>query len=121
VPDDSARIPATVGHYAAFFRTWVRVTLEISVTGNQAALLLRFGSKIFVAIFGCRKKNWSLHSIEIRRGEHTATFTRNELATAIATLPGHKPMAPTPQAVKASSRPRSDTTLRERRTTVIRT
>ena len=121
MPDDSARVPAMIGHYAAFFRTWVRVTPEISVTGNQAELLLRFGSKMLVAIFGCRKKTWSLRHVEIRRGEQSATFTRGELATAMAILLGHEPMAPTPQAVKASSRPRTDAMLRERRTTVIRT
>jgi hypothetical protein len=67
VPDHSARVPAMIGHYAAFFRTWARVTPEISVTGNQAELLLRFGSKMLVVIFGCRKTNWPLRSIEIHR------------------------------------------------------
>jgi hypothetical protein len=121
VPDDSARVPAVIGHYAAFFRTWARVTPEIDVTGNHAELLLRFGSKMLVAIFGCRKTNWSLRGIKIRSGGQTLSFTRAELATAMAAFLGHEPMAPTPQAVKASSRPRTDGTLRERRTTVIRT
>ncbi len=120
MPDDSSRIPAMVGHYAAYLRTWVRVTPEVNVNGSQAELLLRFGSKMFVAIFGCRKENWSLRRIEVRRGEQTATFSRSELAKAMATLLGQEPMAPTPQAISATSGPRTDATLRERRITVIR-
>ena len=76
--------------------------------------------KVFVAVFGCRKRNWSLRSIEVRRGEQTATFTRGELAKAIAALLGHELLAPTLQAINATSGPRTDATLRERRTTVIR-
>jgi hypothetical protein len=76
---------------------------------------------VFVAVFACRKKTWSLRSIEIRRGQQCATFTRSELAKAIATLLGEQPMAPAPQAAKADPRPRTDMTLRERRVTVIRT
>jgi hypothetical protein len=60
-------------------------------------------------------------NIEIRRGEQAATFTRSEVAKAIATLLGEQPMAPVPQMAKADSRPRTDMTLRERRATVIRT
>jgi hypothetical protein len=120
VPDDSAAIPAIVCHYVAYFRAWLNVTPETSVHGNRAELRLNFGKKMFVAVFGCRKKTWSLRHIEIRRGEQTATFTRSELATAMAALLGQEPLAPTPQAISATSRPRTDTTLRERRTTVIR-
>jgi hypothetical protein len=82
---------------------------------------LRFGGKMLVAIFGCRKRNWSMRGIEVRRCGQTVSFTRDELATAMAAFLGHEPMAPSPQAVKASSRARTDTALRERRTTVIRT
>lgn len=120
MPDDSARVPAMVCHYAAYLRAWLHVTPEISMNGSQAELRLNFGKKMFVAVFGCRKKNWSLRHIEIRRGEHTATFTRSELAKAMATLLGHEPLAPTPQAINATCGPRTDATLRERRTTVIR-
>lgn len=73
-----------------------------------------------MAVFGCRKKTWSLRHIEIRHGKRTATFTRGEIAKAMAALLGHEPLAPTPQAVGATSGPRTDTTLRERRTTVLR-
>jgi hypothetical protein len=121
VPDDSARVPAMVCHYAAYLRAWLHVTPEIWVEGSQAELRLNFGNKLFVAVFGSRKKKWSLRHVEIRRGEQTATFSRSDLAKAMATLLGQEPMAPTPQAIKASSRARTDTTLRERRTTVIRT
>jgi hypothetical protein len=121
VPGEPVPIPAMVRHYAAYLQTWVRVTPETSVSGNQAELRLRFGRKIFVLAFRCRKKSWSLHRIEIRHGEQTATFTRGELDKAIATLLGQEPMAPAPLAPKASPRPQTDSTLRERRITVIRT
>jgi hypothetical protein len=120
VPDEPAAIPAMISHYAAYLRAWLHVTPETSVHGNRAELRLNFGKKMFVAVFGCRKKTWSLRHIEIRRGEQTATFTRGELAKAMATLLGHEPLAPTPQAINATSGPRTDTTLRERRTTVLR-
>lgn len=119
MPDDPP-LPALVCHYAAYLGTWLQVTPETRVDGNQAELRLAFGNKMFVAIFGSRKKNWALRSIEIRRGEQTATFTRGELAKAMAALLGHEPLASTPQAVKVTSGPRTDATLRERRITVIR-
>jgi hypothetical protein len=109
-----------VCHYAAYMRAWLHVTPETSVNGNRAELRLSFGKKTFVAVFGCRKKNWQLHHIELRRGEQTTTFARGELAKAMAALLGHEPLAPTPQAISATSGPRTDATLRERRTTVIR-
>ena len=121
VPGEPVPIPAMVGHYAAYLRTWVRVTPETSVSGNQAELRLRFGRKVFVLAFCCRKKSWSLHRIEIRHRGQTATFTRDELDKAIATLLGQAPMAPAPQAPRASPRPQTNSTLRERRITVIRT
>jgi hypothetical protein len=120
VPDDSARIPAMVCHYAAFFRTWAHATPEISVSGNRAEVRLGVGARVLVAIFGCRKKTWSLRSVEVRRGEQTTTFTRGELAKAVAALLGHQPQAPTPPAISGASGPRTDAMLRERRTTVIR-
>lgn len=96
MPDDSGHVPAMICHYAAYMRAWLHVTPEISMNGSQAELRLNLGKKMFVAVFGCRKKNWSLHHVEIRRGEQTATFTRSELAQAMATLLGHEPLAPTP-------------------------
>lgn len=118
---ESASIPALVAHYAAFLQTWVQVTPETSLNGNLAEVRLRFSDRVFVAVFGCRKKTWSLRSIEIRRGKQAATFTRRELAKAIATLLGEQPMAPAPRSAKADPRPRTDMTLRERRVAVIRT
>jgi hypothetical protein len=120
VPDDSIRIPAMVCHYAAFFRTWAHATPEIGVSGNRAELCLGIGEKVLVAIFGCRKKNRSLRTVEVRRGEQTTTFTRGELAKAVAALLGHEPQAPAPPAINGASGPRADAALRERRTTVIR-
>jgi len=101
-------------------RAWLHVTPQTSVHGNRAELRLNFGNKMFVAVFGCRKKAWSLRHIEIRHGQRTATFTLGELATAMTALLGHEPLAPTPQAISATCGPPTDTTLRERRTTVFR-
>jgi len=120
VPDDSAPVPAMVRHYAAYLRAWLHVTPETSVHGNRAELRLNFGKKAFVAVFGCRRKTWSLRHIEIRRGEQTATFTSGELTKAMAALLGQEPLAPAPQATNATSGPRTDVTIRQRRTTVIR-
>lgn len=75
---------------------------------------------MLVAIFDCRKKNWSLRSVGVRRGEQATTFTRGELAKAVAALLGHEPQAPAPLAINGASGPRTDAALRERRTTVIR-
>jgi hypothetical protein len=109
-----------VRHYDAYLQAWLHVTPEISMATNKAELCLTFGKKTFVAVFGCRKKNWSLRHVQIRCGDRTATFARSELVKAMATLLGQEPMAPPPQAIKSHSGPRTDATLRERRTTVIR-
>jgi hypothetical protein len=119
VPDDSAAIPAMVSHYAVYLQAWLHASPETSAHGNRAELRLKSGKKMFVAVFGCRMKTRSLRHIEIRRGERTATFTRGELAKAMAALLGQEPLPPTPPAVSAASGPRTDTTLRERCTTVI--
>ena len=91
------------------------------MNNNQAELRLRFGCKVFVAVFVCRKKSWSLHSIEIRYRDQIAAFARGELDRALASLRGQEPTAPVPQAPRANPRPQTDSTLRERRVTVIRT
>jgi hypothetical protein len=121
MPDDSAQLPALICHDAAFMQTWMHVTPEISVDGSQADLQLKFGTKTLVAIYSCRKKTWSLRSIQIRCGEHTAIFTSDELTKAMAALLGNEPAAPTLPAIKGTAGPRTNATLRERRTTVIRT
>src|SRR5260370_35249838 len=102
-------------HYAAFLRTWAHATPETTVNGRQAEPRLSFGNKMFVALFGCRKRNWSLRDIEVRRGGQTATFTRGELAKAVAALLGHEPLPPTPQAITAASGPRTAPTWLWRR------
>jgi len=53
-------------------------------------------------------------------GQRTATFSRAEMAKAVAALLAHEPTAPSPQAVSSTSGPRTDAILRERRATVIR-
>lgn len=119
MPDDSTRIPAMVCHCAAFFRTWAHATPEISMSGNRAELRLGIGDKVLAAIFGCRKKTWSLRTVEVRHGEQATTFHRGELAQAVAALLGHEPQA-APLAVIGASGARTDAALRERPTTVIR-
>jgi hypothetical protein len=121
VPDNATPLPAMLSHYAAYMRARARVTPQVRMNGHQADVRLNFGTATLVAVFGCRKKTWSLRSIQVHRGERTATFNRGELAKALATLLGQQPMTPTPQAVSATSGPRTDATLRERRATVIRT
>jgi hypothetical protein len=120
MPDSPARVPAMVCHYAAYLRARAHVTPEVSVHGNRAEVCLGVGEKVLVAVFGCRKKNWSLRKVEVRRGEQATTFTRGELAKAVAALLGHEPQAPAPLAVNGAPGPRTDATLRERRTTVLR-
>ena len=120
MPDSPARVPAMVSHCAAYLQARAHVTPEISVDGNRAEIHLGAGEGVLVAVFGCRKRNWSLCSIEVRRGEQIATFTRGELAEAVAALLGHEPPAPGPLPVSGAWWPRADATLRERRTTVIR-
>jgi len=120
MPDSPARVPSMVCHYAAYLRARAHVTPEIRVDGNRAEVCLGVGAKVLVAIFGCRKQNWSLRTVEVRRGEQTTIFTRGELAKAVAALLGHEPQAPAPLAVSGVSGPRAGAGLRERRTTVIR-
>lgn len=80
MPDNPARVPSMVCHYAAYLRARAHVTPEVSVDGNRAEVHLGVGTKMLVAIFGYRKKTWSLRSVEVRRGEQTTTFTWGELA-----------------------------------------
>jgi len=120
MPDSPARIPSMICHYAAYLRARAHVTPKVSVDGNRADVCLGVGAKVLVAVFGCRKKNWSLRSVEVRRGEQTTTFTRGELAKALAALLGGEPLAPARLAVNGASGPRTGAALRERRTTVIR-
>ncbi|HUY46275.1 MAG TPA: hypothetical protein VMV92_11190 [Streptosporangiaceae bacterium] len=73
---DSPAVPAIVCHYAAYLHARAHAAPGISVDGNRAELSLGAGEKVLVAVFGCRKKNWSLRSVEIRRGEKVTMFTR---------------------------------------------
>jgi len=109
-----------VCHYAAHLRARAHITPEVSVDGNRAEVRLGVGDKVLVAIFGSRKKNWSLRSIEVRRGDQITRFTRGELAEAVAALLLCEPQAPGPLPVSGAWWPQADATLRERRTTVIR-
>jgi hypothetical protein len=120
MPDSPARVPAMISHCAAYLQARAHATPEISVDGNRAEIHLGVSEGVLVAVFGCRKRNWSLRSIEVRRSEQTTTFTRGELAEAVAALLGREPQAPGPLPVSGAWWPRADATLRERRTTVIR-
>jgi hypothetical protein len=56
---------------------------------------------VFVAILGRRKKNRPVRSIKIRHGEHTAVFTRGDLARPLDVLLRHEPLALMPQTINA--------------------
>jgi len=43
-------------------------------------------------VFGCRKKTWSLRSAKVCSGEQAASFTRSDLAEAVAASLGHEPL-----------------------------
>jgi hypothetical protein len=120
MPDTPARVPAMISHCAAYLQARAHATPEISVNGHQAEIHLGAGGGVLVAVFGCRKRNWSLRSIEVRRARQITTFTRGELAEAVAALLGHEPQAPGPLPVSGAWWPRTDATLREQHTTVIR-
>jgi hypothetical protein len=120
MPDSPARVPSMVCHYAAYLRARAHVTPGVSVDGNRAEVRLGVGDKVLVAVFACRKKNWSLRGVEVRRGEQATIFTRGELAKAVAALLGDEPLAPALLAVSGAAGPRAGAGLRERRTTVIR-
>ncbi len=120
MPDSPARVPSMVCHYAAYLRARAHVTPEISVDQNRAEVRLGVGDKVLVTLFASRKRTWSLRSVEVRGGEQATTFTRGELAKAMAALLGREPQAPAPLAINGASGPRTDAALRERRTTVIR-
>ncbi len=121
MPDSPAPVPSMVCHYAAYLRARPHVTPETSVDGNRAELRLCVGGKMLVAVFGCRKKKWSLRSVEVRGGgEQATTYTRGELAKATAALLSREPQASAPLAINGASGARTDAVLREQRTTVIR-
>lgn len=120
--ENGAPVPAMVRHYAAYLQAKAHITPETSVNGaTKAEIRISSDEKTLVLVFGCRKKKWFLRAIEVRHGQQITSFTRGELARAIATLLGHEPPIPAKQAINGTSGPRTDAALRERRaTTVIR-
>lgn len=121
MPDTGATMPAMVRHYATYLQARTHITPGTSLNGTtEAEIRISAGEKMLVLVFGCRKKKWFLRDIEIRHGQQTSSFTRGELAKAIAALLGHEPSIPAKQAINGASGPRTDAALRERRNTVIR-
>jgi hypothetical protein len=120
MPDNGAPVPAMVRHYAAYLRAKAHITPETSIDGARAEVRISTGEKMLVLVFGRRKAKWSLRTIDVRHGEQTTSFTCGELAKAIAALLGHEPPGSAKQAINATSGPRTDAALRERRNTVIR-
>ncbi len=90
MPDNGVSVPAMIRHYATYLRAKARITPETSIDGGKAEVRISTGEKMLVLVFGCRKKKWSLRTAEIRHGEQTTSFTRGELAKAIAELLGHE-------------------------------
>jgi len=87
MPDSPARVPAMVSHCAAYLQARAHATPEISVDRNRAEIHLGSGEGVLVAVFGCRKRNWSLRSIEVRPRRADHDVHRGEMAEAVAALP----------------------------------
>lgn len=109
--DDSSALLSIVCHYAAYLKTRANATPEISMNGNRAEVCLTLGAKTLVALFGGRKKKWSLCSIEVHRGDETDTSGCGELARAVAILLGAH-AAVTPPAGGQASPPGREPTRR---------
>lgn len=120
MPDTSPPLPAIVRHYAAYLRAKAHITPEASVSGGKADVAISIGEKTLVLIFVLRKKKWSLRKVEVRHGHQTDSFTRDELAKAVAALLGSQALTSSKPVIGGTSGPRTDARLREKRNTVIR-
>lgn len=79
-------VPRVVASYAVYLHARTRAVPEATVVGDRAGLVLAVGDTTLVLEFGCRGRDWSLRSAEVRSGEQTATFARGELAAAVTAL-----------------------------------
>ena len=113
-------VPTIVTHYRAYLQAKTKLIAEVSVGERESTLAISPGDRNLTLVFMRRKQKWCLHSIAVRRDEKTTSFTKGELARAIAALLGHEPAIPTKSAISGASGPRTNAALRERQNTVIR-
>jgi len=69
-----------------------KITPGTSAHGGNADVRISIGQTTLMLVFGCRKKTWSLRSAKVCSGEQAASFTRSDLAEAVAASPGHEPL-----------------------------
>ncbi len=85
-PIDPVWTPQVIANYAAYLHTKTRTLPEMTMTGAHAEVSVSVKGKTLVLTFQHHRREWSLDSAEIRRGDRTATFTRGQLAEAVAAL-----------------------------------
>jgi len=87
-PAVPAPIPQVVASYAAYLRTRTHAEPEITVRSDQAEVAVTAGDKTLVLAFRQRNRGWALHNAGLRLGGHSVTFSRGQLAEAVAALLG---------------------------------
>ncbi len=85
-PVDPVRVSQVIASYAAYLHASTHLAPETTVAGDHAQLNISVGDKTLVLTFHLRSREWTLHKAELRRRGQTATFTRGELAEAVAAL-----------------------------------
>jgi len=85
-PVDPDLVPQVIASYAAYLHTRTHLAPETTVTGDHAQLNVSVGDKTLALTFHLRSREWSLRSAELRSSHEIATFTRGELAEAVAAL-----------------------------------
>lgn len=104
------RVPARQAH----------ITPETSVSGGKADVRISTGEKTLVLVFVFRKNKWCPRNVEVRHGQQTDSFTRDELAKALAVLLGPQSPPSSKPVIDGASGPRTDAQLSEKRNIVIR-
>src|SRR5260370_9691347 len=94
VTDTPPATPAIAAHYGAYLRSKTKLSPETIMKDGQTILTIGRDERILTLIFLCRKRKWSLHRIEIRRGDDPVSFTKRDLAKDIAAFLGREPCAP---------------------------
>lgn len=82
---DPAPVPEVIASYAAYLRIRTRAEPQITARAASAEVSVAAGGKTLVLAFRYSKK-WALRSAGLRHGAQTVTFSRGELAEAMAAL-----------------------------------
>lgn len=85
-PRDDAQLPQVIASYAGYLHARTRTAPETTVAGKQAQISVTASGKTLVLAFRRRQREWSLHSTELRRGEHTTAFARGRVLDAVTAL-----------------------------------